>query len=405
MALVSYSSSDDSDSEGKAAPQQLKPSSGPKKPAFQKVVDRSNPHKIEVHLPESLKSTRDRLEDGQEPPSKRVRLGAGSAQDFNSLLPAPKRAVTPRGLPSSSATGKGGLARGSNLKTGANASFSRDSPVAAVSTATGGEETPAEETPAEDFPLYVGHGKEDQAQAVDSGSSQDHKESLKKASTAIFKPLSVGRKPKKKKNELREDIEIGKASNSTEIKDIASMKKDSLFFVGGGAAAQSGQPAPKGEYRPILYEPIRQSGDVTTASHVGNEHLEIQNDANEREKTMGNEALDNPKGSQGTSQSLDTIAADLNLTESARRQLFGRKKNKIPEVSVVNFDTDQEYAANELLRQAGEQAQHNPVRSIAPGKHSLKQLVNAASHQKDALEEHFASGKRNKKEAGSKYGW
>ena len=400
MALVSYSSSEDSESEAKAAPQQLKPSSGPGKPAFQKVVDRSNPHKIEVHLPESLKTSRDRLDSGQEPPSKRVRLGAGSAQDFNSLLPAPKRALTPRGLPSSSATGKGGLARGSGLKTGANASFSRDSPVAAVSTATGSEETPAE-----DLPLYISHQKEDQAQAVDSGSSKDHKESLKKASTAIFKPLSVGRKPKKKKNELREDIEVGKASNSGEIKDIASMKKDSMFFAGGGAAAQSGQPAPKGEYRPMLYEPIRQSVDVTTASHVGNEHLELQNDANEREKTMGNEALDNPKGSQGTSQSLDTIAADLNLTESARRQLFGRKKNQISEVSVVNFDTDQEYAANELLRQAGEQAQHNPVRSIAPGKHSLKQLVNAASHQKDALEEHFASGKRNKKEAGSKYGW
>ncbi|KAG6999388.1 hypothetical protein G7Y79_00035g070600 [Physcia stellaris] len=400
MALVSYSSSDDSDSERKAAPKQLKPSSGPEKPAFQKVVDRSNPHKVEVHLPESLKSSRDRLEDRQEPPSKRVRLGAGSAQDFNSLLPAPKRAVTPRGLPSSSATGKGGLARGSNLKTGANASFSRDPRVAAVDTATSSEETPAK-----DFPISIGHEEEDEAQAVDSGSSKNRKESPKKVSAAIFKPLSVGRKPKKKKIELQEDIAVGKASSSTQIKDIASVKKDSLFFAGGGAAAQSGQPAPKGEYRPMLYEPIRQSGDMTAASHVGNEHLEIQNDANEREKMMGNEALDNPKGSQGTSQSLDTIAADLNLTESARRQLFGRKKNKISEVSVVNFDTDQEYAANELLRQAGEQAQHNPVRSIAPGKHSLKQLVNAASHQKDALEEHFASGKRNKKEAGSKYGW
>ena len=395
---MSYSSSDDSDSERKAAPKQLKPSSGPEKPAFQKVVDRSNPHKVEVHLPESLKSSRDRLEDRQEPPSKRVRLGAGSAQDFNSLLPAPKRAVTPRGLPSSSATGKGGLARGSNLKTGANASFSRDPRVAAVDTATSSEETPAE-----DFPISIGHEEEDEAQAVDSGSSKNHKESPKKVSAAIFKPLSVGRKAKKKKNEPREVIEVGKASISTEIKDIASMKKDSLFFAGGGAAAQSGQPAPKSEYRPMLYEPIRQSGVLTTAS--GNEHLEIQNEANERKKTMANEALDNPKGAQRTSQSLDTIAADLNLTESARRQLFGRKKNKISEVSVVNFDTDQEYAANELLRQAGEQAQHNPVRSIAPGKHSLKQLVNAASHQKDALEEHFASGKRNKKEAGSKYGW
>lgn len=404
MALVSYSSSEDSDSDSevKAASQQLKPSSAPGKPAFQKVVDRSNPGKIEVRLPEPLKGSTDRLEDEQEPPSKRVRLGAGRAQDFNSLLPAPKRAVTSRELPSSGATGKGGLGRGSSLKTGANASFSRDPLVTEVPMATSSEQTPPE-----DFSLYTGLEKEDQAQAVDSGSSKDHKhkESPKKASTAIFKTLSVGRKPKKKKNELQEDIDVGKFLSSTEIKDITSIKKHSLFFAGGGAGAQSGQPAPKGEYRPILYEPIRHSGDSITASHVGNEHFELQNGTNEREKTREHGTLGNSMGSQETSQSLDTIAADLNLSESARRQLFGRKKNKISEVSVVNFDTDQEYAANELLRQAGEQAQHNPVRSIAPGKHSLKQLVNAASHQKDALEEHFASGKRNKKEAGSKYGW
>ncbi|RMZ90737.1 hypothetical protein DV736_g2034, partial [Chaetothyriales sp. CBS 134916] len=53
----------------------------------------------------------------------------------------------------------------------------------------------------------------------------------------------------------------------------------------------------------------------------------------------------------------------------------------------------------------GDQIQHNPVRAIAPGKHSLRQLVNAAQGQKDALEDSFAIGKQNKKEAGSKYGW
>jgi hypothetical protein len=66
---------------------------------------------------------------------------------------------------------------------------------------------------------------------------------------------------------------------------------------------------------------------------------------------------------------------------------------------------DKEYAANEELRAKGETVQHNPVRAIAPGKHSLRQLVNAASSQQDALEEKFMTSKRNKKEAGSKYGW
>ncbi|KAI4156855.1 MAG: hypothetical protein LQ346_009128, partial [Caloplaca aetnensis] len=92
--------------------------------------------------------------------------------------------------------------------------------------------------------------------------------------------------------------------------------------------------------------------------------------------------------------------------------LFGRQQqhptaSSSATVNIVTFNTDAEYASNELLRQAGEQqqAQHNPVRALAPGKHSLKQLVSAASNQKDALEEQFASGRRNRKEAGSKYGW
>jgi hypothetical protein len=48
---------------------------------------------------------------------------------------------------------------------------------------------------------------------------------------------------------------------------------------------------------------------------------------------------------------------------------------------------------------------HNPVRSIAPGKHSLKQLLNATVSQKEALEESFAKGYANRKEASGRYGW
>jgi hypothetical protein len=72
---------------------------------------------------------------------------------------------------------------------------------------------------------------------------------------------------------------------------------------------------------------------------------------------------------------------------------------------MVNFSADEQYAANEEIRAKGETASINPVRGIAPGKHSLKQLVNAAATQADALEEHFAQGKRNRNEAGSRYGW
>jgi hypothetical protein len=86
--------------------------------------------------------------------------------------------------------------------------------------------------------------------------------------------------------------------------------------------------------------------------------------------------------------------------------LFGRKPGTASNaVNVINFNTDQEYAANEVLRASGEQVQHNPVRAPPSGKHSLKQLVSMATGQKDALEESFAAGRQNKKEAGSRYGW
>ncbi|RMZ83205.1 hypothetical protein DV738_g1308, partial [Chaetothyriales sp. CBS 135597] len=104
---------------------------------------------------------------------------------------------------------------------------------------------------------------------------------------------------------------------------------------------------------------------------------------------------------------------DLNLSAAAKRQLFGRRSTTTTTATstlataavVTNFNMDHEYAANQELIAKGDQVMHNPVRAIAPGKHSLRQLVSAAQGQKDALEDSFAMGRRNKKEAGSKYGW
>ncbi|UZP41298.1 hypothetical protein NXS19_009114 [Fusarium pseudograminearum] len=67
---------------------------------------------------------------------------------------------------------------------------------------------------------------------------------------------------------------------------------------------------------------------------------------------------------------------------------------------------DKEYRHNEEIRAAGEEQTHNPVRAIqGGGKHSLRQLVQNAQSQRDALEDSFAKGKSNRKEAAGKYGW
>ena len=393
MALVSYSGSEESDSDAKVASQHTsKPPSAPRRPAFQKVVDRSVPHKIEVHLPDVSKSASGGLDVEKGPPAKRLRLGAGPIADFNSLLPAPKRAPASREVLSLNGTGKEASGRAASLKTGAKPGFDRESPVA---TATIGEVMPAED--------LDGIAEAQQRRSADIEGTMlpedQASEPQKKPIPAMFRPLSVGKKPKNKWTESHEETGIVKRPGRAQVKEVAPVKKTSLFFAGGGAEAQSEFSSDMGEYRPMLYKPVQHSGDEQSKAFNS-----VTPEENRFENKASNEPKE-PKELHETSQSLDTVAADLNLSASAKRQLFGRNKKKWSEVSIVKFDTDREYAANELLRQAGEQAQHNPVRSIAPGKHSLKQLVNAASHQKDALEEHFATGKRNKREAGSKYGW
>jgi len=221
-----------------------------------------------------------------------------------------------------------------------------------------------------------------------------------KGNPFMFKPLSVARNNKKPKRKLDPSKAIAskpsdvpvlaspttiKADTSDKPEPAPAQKKVSLFGMNSDPEPHIPLPAEDDE----------------------DEIVEVLDDP------ISDEDYSGAFGSQGPAvstsdqaQSLDTIASDLNLSKAERRQLFGR--NGRPggtAMNVVNFNTDEEYAANEALRATGEQVQHNPVRSIAPGKHSLKQLVSAATGQKDALEESFATGRRNKKEAGSKYGW
>ncbi|CAK7235605.1 hypothetical protein SCUCBS95973_009323 [Sporothrix curviconia] len=111
--------------------------------------------------------------------------------------------------------------------------------------------------------------------------------------------------------------------------------------------------------------------------------------------------------------SLNTIANDLHLSAKERRELFGRTGTAAASTRIAaSFNMDQEYRHNEELRNAdeasangGQQQSHNPVRTLMPGKHSLRQLVNAVHTQQDALEETFAKNRQSQREAGGKYGW
>ncbi|KAI9641470.1 hypothetical protein NHQ30_010277 [Ciborinia camelliae] len=401
MALVDYSDSEDSDVAEATAP---KPSiststSTAGKQAFQKVVDRSNPGKIKVSLPQA--SLKDDVKT-DEPPTKRAKTGGGAFSGFNSFLPAPKRTgqSTNATLGGGSAVRKSGLGAGVSLKTGAAPAFSREPEP---------EREYTEEKSAGDEEAATGSGMNlpSPSSLVDEQKPADEVKLVGKP--LMFKPLSVARKSAKKK--LQKPISnISTPSTSTSTpqsstpatpqnseKAAAPKPKVSLFSLEVESVNTTPTTTFNGEYKPMLYQPSSQDQDQEPTYE----------DYTPTTKHTLPFAPTPPINSHNTSESLSSIADTLHLSAAERRQLFGRQKSGPGQAAtkIINFNTDQEYAHNEELRAAGEQVMHNPVRAIAPGKHSLKQLVGAAQSQKEALEESFAMGRNNRKEAGSKYGW
>lgn len=377
--LVSYSDSEGSDDESKK--NVTKPASKPavQAPNSNFALDRAT-GKIKVNLHAHTEPAVNGSHE-DEPVAKKPRLGGGNAfSGFNAMLPAPKRDNLP---PAQNGSAKTPARKVFSLRTGAEPTFSRESNV-------------------ELSQLFAGQGTDDPAGGAKTDisvpSSIPKPSFAKPASPApagkafMFKPLSVARNTKKKKPApgLATSIPApapqlqGTAGPQPDPVKEPPKKKISLFSAGA---------------------------DTALPVQVEDEEDEIIEDLGPAEADDSLDSFSVPSQQQLTpqdsqSQSLDNIASDLNLSAAERRQLFGRTgKAGASAINVVNFNTDEEYAANQQLISAGEQVQHNPVRAIASGKHSLRQLVSSAANQKDALEESFAMGKRNKKEAGNKYGW
>ena len=394
MVLVAYSESEGSEDE-KPRPQARKESQPPTTTSDSKfTVDKSNPRKIKVNLQEiKAEAVTDGGPDGDRAP-KRPKLGGGFS-GFNSMLPAPKRDTQ---ATNGSKISKGPARKVFSLKTGAEPGFSRESD-AELKELFAGQDTDAVVA-------------ELAGRTIDGDDKEGNDSTLnlppvsepappKQGNLIMFKPLSVARNTqKRKKPPARVSVpspttQAQPSNSATPPNTSATAPKVSLFSIGTRDEPLHDTAAQKAEYEPLLYQSTTRDEDLDLTS----QHTQIPPAPYNPPPTTLPE--DQPF------QSLDSIAADLNLSASAKRQLLGRNHQNASKTSstIINFNTDQEYAANEALRASGEQVQHNPVRAIAPGKHSLKQLVSAASGQKDALEESFASGRRNKKESGGKYGW
>ncbi|ERF75119.1 hypothetical protein EPUS_07808 [Endocarpon pusillum Z07020] len=396
MVLVAYSESEDSEDEKPQAPAKKDIPASSTKPDNKFIVDKSNPRKIKVNLQEvNTEITTNGDPDG-EPAPKRPKIGGGFS-GFNSMLPAPKRDTQ---TANGTKPGANGTARRVfSLKTGAEPGFSRESDAEL-------KELFAEQAT---NPLgaqiggKIGDGSENSDTDRRLTLSQPSASPLLGQGNAImFKPLSVARNTKKKKPAPKSSAsstaaqeQSSKPAPGPELQASAAAPKVKLFSIGNADVSSDAANIQQSEYEPLVY----QGAALEDAFDRPSDETEVT--------TIPLDNTTTTDTAEASTQSLDSIATDLNLSASAKRQLLGRNHKDASKISpsIINFNTDHEYAANEALRASGEQVLHNPVRAIAPGKHSLKQLVSAASGQKEALEESFASGRRNKKEAGGRYGW
>lgn len=392
MALVDYSDSDSSESDKTPV---IKTATHTTKNTFQKVVERSNPGKIRVSLPRPV-SRDEAVGDG--PPTKRVKTGGGGFTGFNSFLPPPKRTnpVPTGALGPGNTAMSNGLVVGISLRTGDGPGFNR------------GSELDYNEPESHGQKLDYTSGRSDISDDMaDQLPEADRQEINLIGKPLMFKPLSVSRKPTKKNKPV--DLPAPKPANLSISSTAAKVELQpqrrtvSLFSVPTEPSKPDRTPPLNGQYQPLIYGTREENGLGAKVE----DRMDTAYDSSSRAAQHVSQVQVAP---QVGAQSLNDIASDLRLSAAERRQLFGRQKGNRngglqSATKVINFNTDEEYKHNEELRAAGEQVVHNPVRAIAPGKHNLKQLVNAAASQKEALEESFAKGKNNRAEASSRYGW
>lgn len=397
MGLVDYSESD-SGSDAESVPKPTpKPSATSSKKPFQKVVDRSKPGKIVVNLPQTASPASVHTGADEQPPAKRARTGGpGRFSGFSSFLPPPKN---PKATSSGAQETSNPKPRpGVNLKTSSAPGFDRDDDENTQPTGSGRD--------GGDNPMGLPPPQKPSQAAPSIPDGQIAAENVKiTGKPLMFKPLSVARKPAKKKA-VKAESPIPPSPHSAAVSTTptntvepsAPPKKRSLFSMHVDDPSESKPAAAtKDAYIPLFaQEPTEQTyeHDENGVTSDYNAYVPPQN-------VSGGQ-------SAPASEALDSVINGMNLSAAARRELFGREgapRAGLAASRVVNFNMDSEYQHNEELRAAGEQQIHNPVRALQGGKHSLQQLVRNVHDQRDALEDSFAKGRTNRKEASSKYGW
>lgn len=404
MGLVDYSDSE-SDSETPQTSAPAPPTASTtttSKKSFPKLVEKTNPGKILVNLPAAAPENEDL--SNSEPAAKRVKTGGGRFSGFSSFLPPPKATTKPTaGTNGGKAVPKVGI----NLKTSSEAAFDRNASATPVDEYVGGSVESQRMALGLNLPPVENAVPKPAQPSIPEGQKPEEEVHLV-GKPLMFKPLSVARNPTKRANAGKASVAakpaISQPSSSTvpiaePSRAPAPVRKiGSLFSVADDEAVIENSDVAN---ESASYEPEFTHYDNQTAYADAQQQYPQYYDQTEPPSYRNNDTDPN---------SLDAIADDLHLDPVARRELFGRggaASRSTTAKSVINFNLDQEYRHNEELRASGalDQQQHNPLRAIKPGKHSLQQLVNAVQTQRDALEENFAKNRSTQKQAGSKYGF
>ncbi|RYC63268.1 hypothetical protein CHU98_g2952, partial [Xylaria longipes] len=341
MGLVDYSDSEsETETVAKPAPPTQQPTAGGSKKPFQKVVDRSKPGKIRVNLPGSSSGQDDSntTTNGDEPPAKRARTSKGGAfSGFNSFLPPPKNAGKKPASSVASTSGSGGDKRtnaprpGVHLKTGAAPGFSRNTD------GDTGDDVDRDERSAPNGGnggMKLPEPKSQQPMIPAGQKPADEVELVGKP--LMFKPLSVSRKKPAKKvatksaattsTTLKSTTTTASTPVSTALATEAVVakaepppkKKISLFSISDETLET---PGPKDEST-SEYEPL-----INTEDSFGMSAADAfaAYDAQYSSYATPSQAATVPSTTSAASNSLDSIASDMNLSAAARRELFGRR--------------------------------------------------------------------------------
>ncbi|KIH92967.1 hypothetical protein SPBR_02828 [Sporothrix brasiliensis 5110] len=450
MGLVDYDSdgSGSSDGEAAAAPTKSTTASGGKKP-FQKLVDRANSGKILVNLPSTAAPKGGDAQDSDDVddrPAKRAKVGAGGSRfsGFGSFLPPPKKTgavATPAATASkpesssaasppssSSSSSLSSTARpGVHLKTSSEAAFKRRDNRDGDAFPINGDNTPAAVT--SDTSSLSSKMSLPPPKAPSIPKDQKAAEDVKLVGNPLmFMPLSVSRKPGAK-NKKKPAVAVGggRAPTSTGLTRHVSVdgtassntapaeapppkKKVSLFSLGADDQAEA-ERASAAER--AAEEAAAAAEEAPTDDYAST--YQVAPPAGYGYDYSGHDpsaAAAGTTGNPADTSSVNAFANDMHLSAKERRELFGRTGAAAASAQIAaTFNMDHEYRHNEALRQAeegtggGQQQSHNPVRTLMPGKHSLRQLVNQVHSQQDALEETFAKNRQTQRESGGKYGW